>query len=492
MALARHNGVAFVIDANNFVKIAPFASVEVRRESTGALASLFSDRAGLVGISNPMTADEYGRFTFCVPGLQEGYRIRVTEAASPGLEYTHRNVPIGLFQELDSPLTTLGDLMRGGSTGEPERMGVGSDGYPLVPNSGGPAGLAYLPPALGYNLVGGYLEWTAVGSPTSTLTVEIKTWSGNDPSASEPVWIAFRSATSATGALTYRKITSAKSITINSGALVGTVSGVPFRLWCEAFDDNGTIRLAIINCVTTAANAGAAVRNVTAIYPLAGWGIASATQESDSSDSAGVFYSDGANITQMPYAVLGYGEWGESTGSPSTFGLINAGNWNQDPARTQLFGPGVPLPGQVVQRTRTMLGTLTTTVGTAIPLDNSIPQGGEGEQIMERQIVLSSAANVVGVESHVTMSSAGGRHSMAIFRDAVANAIAARTMTNAVANTMHALGLSVLVQALVSSPTFKVRVGANTADSVTVNGESGVQLYAGVVPTFVEAQEIMG
>lgn len=113
--LARYEGVAFGISGSSVV-LAPLASVAVRREDTGALASLFSDRDGLVGIANPVTADAYGRWGFYSAATTDGLRITVTEAASPGLEYTMRHQKNGTLGELDFNTLTLALLAA--STGD--------------------------------------------------------------------------------------------------------------------------------------------------------------------------------------------------------------------------------------------------------------------------------------------------------------------------------------------------------------------------------------
>lgn len=82
--------------------VSALATIAVRRESDGVLASIFSDRDGLVPISQPgFAADAFGRFAFYAAGLLGGYRITVTDAASPGLSYTLRNVAIGTAAQLD-------------------------------------------------------------------------------------------------------------------------------------------------------------------------------------------------------------------------------------------------------------------------------------------------------------------------------------------------------------------------------------------------------
>lgn len=484
MSLANYSGFAVALSGSNLV-IAPLASVAVRLESSGALATIYSDRAGAVPITNPMTADAFGRFSFYAAGTV--YRITVTEAGSPGTELTLRYQAVGTFAELDNPFTAAGDLLVGsGASGTPVRKAVGSDGYGLVPSSSATDKLAWIPPGLGFNLVGGYLDWSVVGSPTSTLSVEIKTWSGNTPSDTEPVFIPFRSATAGTGTITYRKITTATSITIDSGALLGTVSGVPFRLWCVAFDDGGTIRLAIINCVATSANAGSG-RNVDSIYPLGAWGIASATQEGTGSDSAGVFYSNGAAVSAKAYAALGYASWEGS-------GLPNAGNWNSDPTREQLFGAGVPLPGQRIQVQRSQPGAVISGT-TAIPLDDTIPQNTEGTQAYSLSISTSSAANVLEICATVyaTQNTGGGQHIIgALFVDAVANAVAAGSSYMTTDGT--AANMPVVATLLASAiAAVKLRFGNVTGSTTHFNGISGgTRAFGGVAAGSLTVSEIMG
>lgn len=79
------------------------------------------------------------------------------------------------------------------------------------------------------------------------------------------------------------------------------------------------------------------------IMPLNNTGIASSTAEggAGAADSAQTFYT-GTAVSSKPYIILGYAEWGASG--------LTAGTWTTtNLARVQVFGPGVPLPGQVVQ-----------------------------------------------------------------------------------------------------------------------------------------------
>lgn len=93
MALARWQRT--IVNAAGNVQ--PGASVEVRRESDAGLASLFSDRAGSVGIANPFTAEAVtGMAAFHV--ADGAYRIDATFGADT---VTWRYQGVSLTQEAD-------------------------------------------------------------------------------------------------------------------------------------------------------------------------------------------------------------------------------------------------------------------------------------------------------------------------------------------------------------------------------------------------------
>lgn len=95
--LAGYSSAAFTNSSG--LAVAASASVEVRRESDGALASIFSDEAAATPLANPFTADTNGRFAFYAAGLLHGYRIKVTSGADT---HTLENVPIGTAGQVDA------------------------------------------------------------------------------------------------------------------------------------------------------------------------------------------------------------------------------------------------------------------------------------------------------------------------------------------------------------------------------------------------------
>jgi hypothetical protein len=247
-----------------------------------------------------------------------------------------------------------------------------------------------------------------------------------------------------------------------------------------AFDDGGTVRLGLINCLSGTAPS-------LNIYPLAGWGIASSTAEggAGAADSAAVFYT-GSAVTDKAHAVLGYATW--------ETGLATAGTWSAGPTRKQLFGPGVPLPGQVVQVAQTVRSTVGT--GTVlIPLDDTIPQNTEGTEFMSQAITPRSAANLLDVdhEGYYASNTADSSLSLALFQDSTADALAASVAARDAASGTRCIGRlrHALRAALTSATTFKVRASTVAAGTITINGSAGAREFGGVIRSYLRAQEIM-
>lgn len=460
MSLAVFNGAAILSTG----AAAALATVEVRRESDAALATIYSDEAGTLPIAQPgFAADANGRFTFYAAGSVGGYKITVTKAGG-GETYDLRHAAIGTGGQADAG--TIGRLVMAADTKVAVRDAI---------------------VAAHRAIVGGRLNLSLALSVNGTaLTIAVKDALGADPAADSPATVAVRAATAGSSLETLLSITAASSLVISSGSTLGARSGVPFRLWIVAFNDAGTWRLGVINCLTTVAGAGAG-SDVTAIYPLKGWGIASSTAEggAGAADSAQVFYT-GAAVAAKPYVVLGYATW--------EAGLTTAGTWNAAPTRVQLFGPGVPLPGAVIQVQRFDTGAMATGT-TVIPFDDTIPQSTEGDQYMSLAIAPSSAANALRARSQIFFSNslAGGYAGLvALFRDAIANAVKAIEFSSYTSTARVNINVEhVCVAESAASTTFKVRAGGNAAATTSFNGQAGGRLFGGVSNSFIELSEVM-
>jgi hypothetical protein len=323
---------------------------------------------------------------------------------------------------------------------------------------------------------GNFINGTITESNGSNaVTFAVKTLAGTDPSATDPVYVIFRNVTVGTGNYVVRSITAALSVVISSGSTMGFTSGVAARLWVIAVDNAGTVELAAINC-----------RSGTNIYPLGQFPIISTTAEggAGAADSAHVAYSTTAR-TSKAYVPLAYASY-ES-------GLVTAGTWTASPTRIQLFGPGVPLPGQTVQVQANQTGAVATGA-TVMPLDDTIPENDEGDQYMTQAITPTSSSNVLTIrhEGVYSENTAAEYISTALFQDSTVDALAATSyVSNGVSYTNPVTISHRMLAATTSATTFKIRTGPATTGTVTFNGFSGNRKFGGVMASNLCVEEIM-
>lgn len=128
---------------------------------------------------------------------------------------------------------------------------------------------------------------------------------------------------------------------------------------------------------------------------------------------------------------------------------------------------------------------------TTTPVDDTIPQQTEGNELLTVTITPKAATSTLLVEVNANCSSsAAGTMTSAIFRDSTANAIAAQGQYLAT-NELFVSVVRVFVAASsTSATTFKLRVGCNNAATVALNGVSGARLYGGVSMSTITVTEI--
>lgn len=98
MTIAVYSSSAFTTATG--IAVAAAAAVEVRREDTGALATIYSDEAGTIPIAQPgFVADANGRFEFYAAGLDRGYRVTVTKGAETNV---HNHAAVGTAGQRDA------------------------------------------------------------------------------------------------------------------------------------------------------------------------------------------------------------------------------------------------------------------------------------------------------------------------------------------------------------------------------------------------------
>jgi hypothetical protein len=170
-----------------------------------------------------------------------------------------------------------------------------------------------------------------------------------------------------------------------------------------------------------------------------------------------------------------------------------AGNWSVTPTRCQLLGHGVYRTGDVVQRKFTSDAEADSGTG-VIPVDNSIPQSGEGNEFMTLAITPQHAANLLFV-AHVGVyaaSTTNNNITVALFQDAVANAKAAVGAFQINSADVVTIPLVYMAQAgSTSSTTFKIRAGGEGAGTTYFNSENGgTRVYGGVCFSAMTITEI--
>ncbi len=177
----------------------------------------------------------------------------------------------------------------------------------------------------------------AVSAASSALTISLKDNAGNDPSASSPVSGWFRNVTGTTGSWTQLTVTGALSLVVSSGSTLGVTSTTAFRLWVVLFNNGGTARLGVVNCLLGTPSAP------TGLFPLMENYPTSSTAEggAGAADSSGVIYT-GTAVSSKSFLIVGYIEW-DATG-------LTAGTWTTTHVNfIQTFGAGIKTPGDTVQ-----------------------------------------------------------------------------------------------------------------------------------------------
>ena len=150
--------------------------------------------------------------------------------------------------------------------------------------------------------------------------------------------------------------------------------------------------------------------------------------------------------------------------------------------------------GKIVQVVNTSVTSVVTGT-TAMPVDNTIPQSGEGVELITRAITPTSASNklLFFVSLEIKNTNTGGIQTIALFQDSTANALAAvyGKYMYASANQWPSQSFQHYMTAgTTSSTTFKIRSGQDGSGTTTLNGQAGNRLYGGVSSSNLTIMEI--
>jgi hypothetical protein len=147
--------------------------------------------------------------------------------------------------------------------------------------------------------------------------------------------------------------------------------------------------------------------------------------------------------------------------------------------------------GSAIQFVSTFDGAVATGT-TTTPDDDTIPQSSEGTEFITRSITPKSSTSILKVDVCVNFAfSAGASACVALFRDSAADAAAAqRTNQSAAAGRGNVVTFSYFVTSgSTSATTFKVRIGMDSASTVTFNGTGGARKFGGVMASSISITE---
>lgn len=153
------------------------------------------------------------------------------------------------------------------------------------------------------------------------------------------------------------------------------------------------------------------------------------------------------------------------------------------------FGYGL---GAVVQVVYSQDGEAATTT-TTIDVDDTIPQNTEGLEVLTASITPTNVNNKLKIEVvvHLGTSIASTYHVAALFQDSTADALACMYADSSQTNGVKNLTFTHWMDAgTISSTTFKVRAGIDSAGTATFNGDGGVRQMGGNLASSITITEI--
>jgi hypothetical protein len=147
-------------------------------------------------------------------------------------------------------------------------------------------------------------------------------------------------------------------------------------------------------------------------------------------------------------------------------------------------------PSGVVQQVISQDGAVATGT-TTMPDDDTIPQITEGNEFMTVAITPKSSSNILVIEVEAVASYNGiDNLTLGLFQDSTANAIASVLDYQSTSTQPKTIGARYRMTAgTTSATTFKVRIGASAAGTVTFNGLGAGRLLGGNIASHIMVTE---
>lgn len=367
-----------------------------------------------------------------------------------------------------------------------DKEGSEGDWYPSGSTSGvagGTIGLA----GLSFSLMGGQIV-TELDSG-GDLTISIETASGNTPSSTEPVFVAFAQSTAGAdvvGGYSIRQITSSLSITLDATIATGLGSETdPFNLHVCIFDNAGTPVLSVINCADSFSGD---LEQGVSITPLSHMAPADTT----TSVFKGRFYA-ASSLSDKYFRIIGRLVWDDGVGGSA---------WVL-PDRIDLHSMDSKLPGDIIQEKVLLSGYSSSHTNQLIALDDTVPQFSEGDVLTAASlsIVPTCAGHVIECEASFTVTfSTAGYLMLALFRDSDATYPPEDDDAGAVAVSISSVEGSELIQLtlrhreLAGQKTqigYHYRIGSDVNGTIYVNRIAAGDLFDGKMTWQTTVREIM-
>jgi len=174
----------------------------------------------------------------------------------------------------------------------------------------------------------------------------------------------------------------------------------------------------------------------------------------------------------------------------STLGTVISGTWNGGIIGVGYGGSGVDSSNPVIQQLRTSTSSVIT-CNTAVPIDNTIPQITEGNQVLTLAITPKNASNILMIEAYIQGTiGAANTIVMALFVDSTANALACSFFGIATNfNTQFSVRYY-LAAGSTSARTYRLRVGPQSSTFYVNGANGGGALFGGVMRSYMFITEM--
>lgn len=144
---------------------------------------------------------------------------------------------------------------------------------------------------------------------------------------------------------------------------------------------------------------------------------------------------------------------------------------------------GISVTGKIAQLVHSFDGAVATGT-TTIPWDDTIPQSTEGTQFYSVAITPTNASSkILGLAVLNWTASASNQLTAAIFKDSVADAIAAATTWPVGATTYSGTLMFPFCETAgnMTARTYKLRAGGASTNTLTINGSSAARKLGGIM-----------